>query len=111
MLRGLELDETHRMIFEPKSSRHCSAPNCPSRTPTGPATLEAYRKVFDSVAGSSQSGTGVLQVPEFYEDRGGELQCVGPGICSSCVERWESGHAELRKKAWAMLPNVFGLTG
>jgi len=108
-LRELELNETHRMIFEPSGSRPCSAPNCPSRAPTGPAALEAYRKVFDRIVGSSQLGTKVLQVPEFYENCGGELQCVGPGICSGCVERWGSWHAELRKKAWAALPGVFGL--
>ena len=75
------------------------------------AIRTAYRKVFDHVVGPAQLGTKVLQVPEFYEDCGGEVQCVGPGICNSCVKRWESGHAELRKKVWAMLPDVFGLKG
>ena len=110
-LRELELNETHDLIFEPDGSRPCSISNCPSRTPTGPAALAAYHRVFDRVVGSSQSGTKILQVPEFYEDCGGELQCVGPGICGSCVGRWESGHAELRKKVWGMLPDVFGLKG
>ena len=110
-LREVELNETHRMIFEPEGSRPCSTSNCPSRTPSGSATLAAYRKVFDHIVGSSQLGTKVLQVPEFYEECGGELQCVGPGICGSCVERWERGHAELRRKAWATLPHVFGMNG
>jgi len=110
-LRELELNETHRMIFGPKGSHSCSASNCPSRTPTGPAALEAHQRVFDHIVGSSQLGTKVLQVPEFYEDLGGDLQCVGPGICTNCVARWESGRAELRKKAWAILPDVFGLRG
>ena len=108
-LREVELNETHRMIFEPKSSRPCSTSNCPSRSPSSPAALAAYHKVFDRIVGSFQMGTKVLQVPEFYDDCGGEVQCVGPGICSGCVERWESEHAELRKKAWAALPGVFGL--
>ena len=108
-LRELELNETHDLIFEPNGSRPCSTSNCPSRAPTGPAALTAYHKVFDHVVCSSQLGTKVLQVPEFYEDRDGELQCIGPGICSGCVNRWESGHAELRKKAWGALPGVFGL--
>jgi len=108
-LREMELNETHYLIFEPKASHPCSALNCPSRTPTGPAALLAHRNVLDRIVGSSQSGTKVLEVPEFYEDRGGELQCIGPGICGGCVGRWESGHAELRKKAWATLPDVFGL--
>ena len=110
-LREVELNETHRLIFGPGGSHPCSATNCPSRTPTRPAALEAYQKVFDHIVGSPRSGTKVLQVPEFYENCGGDVQCVSPGICSGCVERWESGHAELRKKAWAMLPDVFGLKG
>ena len=110
-LREVELNETHDLIFEPKGSRPCSTNNCPSRTPTGPAALAAYHKVFNRIVGSAQLGTKVLQVPEFYENCGGDVRCVGPGICAGCVERWESGHAELRKKAWAMLPDAFGLDG
>ena len=108
-LREVELNETHDLIFESKGAHPCSTSNCPSRSPTGLASLVAYHKVFDLIVGSSHLGTKVLQVPEFYEDREGGLQCVGPDICSGCVERWESGHAELRKKAWAALPGVFGL--
>ena len=110
-LREMELKETHDLIFDSKGSHPCSTSNCPSRIPTGPAASAAYHKVFDHVVGPPRFGTKALQVPEFYEDCGGELQCVGPGICSSCVERWESGHAELRKKVWVMLPDVFGLVG
>jgi len=106
-LREVELNETHDLIFGPQ----CSASNCPSRTPTGPAGSTACRDVFKHIAGSSRSGTKVLEVPEFYEDRGDGVQCIGPGICSGCVERWECGHAELRKSAWAMLPDAFGLKG
>ena len=110
-LREVELNETHRLIFGPKGTQPCSTPDCPSRTPTGPAASEAYQKVFGHISGSSQLGTNLLQVPEFYEDRGGCVQCVCPDICSKCVEGWVSGHAELRKKAWAILPGVFGLKG
>ena len=109
-LREMELDETHSLIFGPTGSRPCSASNCPLHTPTGPAALEAYRKVFEHIVAPSRSGrTNLPQAPELYEDRGGDVQCICPGICSSCVERWESGHAELRKKAWTMLPDIFGL--
>jgi hypothetical protein len=100
-LREVEFNETHHLIFGSNSSHPCP-------TPTGPGASEAYRKVFDRIVGPSQLGMKLLQVPEFYEACGGDLQCVGPG---SCMERWESGHAELRKKAWAMLPDVFGLRG
>jgi len=111
-LREVELNETHDLILGPKGSHPCPVLNCPSHNPTGPAAVEAYRKVFDHIVGSSRSGTRVLEVPEFYEDCGGDkLRCVGPGICGSCVGRWKSGHAELRKKAWVMLPDVFGLKG
>jgi len=110
-LREVELSEGHHLIYEPNGTHPRCASNCPSRIPTRPAALEARRKVLNHVVGSSQSGTKVLEVPEFYEDQGGVLQCVGPGICRNCVERWETGHAELRKKAWAMLPGVFGLRG
>ena len=102
-LREVELSEAHRLIFGPNRSHHCSTLNCPSRTPTDTGALEAYQKVFDHIVGSSRLGTKVLQVPEFYEDCGGKPQCVGPGICRKCVERWESGCAELRKKMWAFL--------
>ena len=109
-LREVELNETHRMIFEPDGPP-CSESNCPSRTPTGPTALKTYRKIFDRVVGSSRLGTKVLQVPEFYNGHRGDLQTVSPNICSSCAKRWEAGHAELRKKVWAALPNVFGLRG
>ena len=108
-LHRVELNETHRLVFGPKGSHPCSESDCPSRTQAGAAALEVYQKVFDHIVDSPQLGTRVLEVPEFYEDRGGGLRCVGPDICSSCVERWESGHAELRKKVWAMLPDAFGL--
>ena len=110
-LREVELNETHRLIFGTTGPHPCTTLNCTSRTRTGPAALEANKKVFDRTVGPSKLGTRVLQVPEFYEDCGGSVQCVSPGVCSGCVERWESGHAELRKQAWAMLPDVFGLKG
>ena len=110
-LREVELNETHRLVFEPKGTHPCSVSNCPSRTPGAPAALEAYRKVFDHIVGSSEFGTNVLRVPEFYEDCGGDLECVGQGICSVCVGRWEAEHAELRKNIWAKLPVIFRLKG
>jgi len=110
-LREMELNEAHRLIFGPNGSYPCSASGCPSLSPTSPAALVAYQKVFGHIAGPSRLGTRVLQVPEFYGDHGGDLRCVGPGICSSCAEGWVSGHAGLRKNVWAMLPDVFGLRG
>lgn len=109
-LREVEVSETHRLIFGPTGSYPCSASNCRSRAPSSSGALEAYQKVFDHIVGPSRQGTKILQVPEFYEDRGlGDVRCVGPGICRSCVERWESGHTELRKTARATLSDIFGL--
>ena len=110
-LRDVELNEAHRLIFEPNGSRPCSASNCPSRVPTGPVALGAYREVFGHIVGPSELGTKVLEVPGFYQDCDGELRCVSPDVCGSCVRRWESGHAELRRKAWVTLLGAFGLKG
>ena len=110
-LREVEQHETHSLIFEPKDSRPCSGPKCPSRTPNSPAALDMYQKVFSHIVGPSRLGTRVLQVPEFYEDCGGDFQCISPNVCSNCMERWGRGHAELRKKTWGKLADFFGLKG
>ena len=111
-LREVELKETHRLVFGPKGSKPCSTPNCPTRTPTSPTALEAYQKVFDHIVGSSDRGTKVLQVPEFYKGLAGQITSGNfPDICGNCESRWESGHADLRKRVWAMLPDAFGLKG
>ena len=109
MLREVERDEMHGLIFRPKDSRPCSASSCPLHAPTSSAALTAHQKVFDRTASASQLGTKVLQVLEFYGDHPSDLQDPGPSICSSCVGKWESGHAELRRKTWATLPDIFGL--
>ena len=110
-LREVELNGTHRLIFGPNGPRSCSNVDCPSGIPANPATLEAYQKVFDHIVGSSQQGTRALQVPEFHQGRGAEIVRVFPNILHNRVERWESGHVDLRKKVWSMLPDFFGLTG
>ena len=110
-LREVELNGTHRLIFGPNGPRPCSSLDCPSDTPANPTTLEVYQKVFDHIVGSSQQGTRALQVPEFYQGCGTGAVCVFSNICRGCVERWESGHADLRKKAWSTLPDFFRLTG
>jgi len=113
-LREMERDETNRLVFGPKDPTHpCFASFCPSLAPTCPRTFEIYQKVFDHVLGSSQPGTNILvQAPEFYEDReNGPPFPVFPKICDEFMNRLERGHADLRKKAWTMLPDVFGLRG
>ena len=109
-LREVELIEIHPLIFA-KNSPPCCSSICPTNNPTRPSTSEDYRFVFNHIVGPSQQGTKVLQVPELYRKRRSEIP---PGLfhfCSNCVERWTRGHADLRKKAWVMLPRAFGLEG
>jgi len=106
-LREMELKETHRLIFGSKGSRSCSRPNCPSRNATGPGVSEAHQRVVDRIVDSAHSGTKLLQVLSLKEVCGDDAL----GFCEGCVRAWESGHADVRKKAWAALPDVFGLKG
>ena len=105
-LRELELKETHYLVFGSKSSRSCTRPTCPSRSVTGPGLSEARKKVADRIVDSARSGTKILQVLSLKEVCGDD--CLG--FCDGCVGAWEAGHADVRKKAWAALPDVFGLT-
>ena len=105
VLRDMELKETHRLIFGSEGSRSCSRPNCPSRNQTGPGVSEARREVVDRIVDSVHSGTKLLQVLSLREACGGD--CLG--FCEGCAGRWEYGHADVRKKAWAALPDVFRL--
>ena len=106
-LREMELKEIHRLAFGSKGSRSCSLPNCPSRNTTGSGISEAHKKVVDRITDSAYSGTKLLQVLSLREVCGGD--CFG--FCERCVDGWEAGHADVRKKVWAALPKVFGLKG
>ena len=113
-IRELELNETHHLVFGQKGTHPCSESKCLSNTLAGPAALAAYQGVFAHIVGSSHRGTKALQVPKFYVPvSAGSGHRDGmrmfPGICDNCTERWESGHADLRAKVWAMLPSAFGL--
>ena len=101
-LREIELKEIHRLITSP---HRCLLHGCVSPKTLGPGGSDMERKVIDKTTGSSQSGTRVLQVFSLNDVCGDE---VG-GFCKSCEEWWESGHFEMRKKAWGVLPSVFGL--
>ena len=106
-LREMELKETHRLILGSRGSRSCSKPNCPSRKIAGPGVLEPHQKVVDKIVDSAHPGTKLLQVLSLREVCGSDYL----GFCESCVEGWEAGHAAVRRRAWTMLPNVFGLKG
>ena len=101
-LREMELKEIHRLILTP---HRCLSRGCVSPKALGPGASDAERRVIDQIIGSSQSGTKILQVFSLDDICGGEPG----GFCQSCEEWWESGHVEMRKKAWAALPSVFGL--
>ncbi|KAF9646046.1 hypothetical protein BDM02DRAFT_3189170 [Thelephora ganbajun] len=104
-LREMELRETHRLVFGSKLSYFLSQTNCPSCGTEGPRALEAHQKVVDRIMDSSRSGTKVLEVLSLRDVCGGDLF----GFCKGCVEGLEAGHAEMRKKAWTVLPDMFGL--
>ena len=106
-LREMELKETYRLICGSKGTRSCSQSNCPSHNATSPGVSEAHQKVVDRIADSAHPGMKLLQVLSLREVCGGD--CLG--FCESCVEGWEVGHAEVRKNAWGVLPDVFGLEG
>lgn len=98
-------------LWTKRASSACHVSNYPpSRPPTLLGQLECA-KIFDRIVGSSQLGTKALQVPELSEGWGDEDRGLGPVICSSCVEWWESRRTELRRKARTTFPDVFGLTG
>jgi len=104
-LREMELKETHRLISGSNPPRSCLRPTCPSRNTTGPRVTEAHQKVADRIVDSANSGTKLLQVLSLREVCGGDPF----GFCEGCVKAWEAGHADVRKKAWAVLPHVFRL--
>ena len=106
-LRETELKETHRLIFGSTASRSCSSLRCPSRSAPGPRASDARQMIVDQITNSSQPGTKVLQVLSLTDIFGGDCH----GFCESCVGGWEAGHAEVRKKVWAGLLDVFGLGG
>ena len=108
-LRELELIETHRLIFEPEKPHLCFTSKCPVRNRNSPVVSDTYQKVFNFVVGSSRFGTQVLQVPKFYVYLVDERAAVGVDLCPDCVQGWEFGHADLRRRIWAKLPKLFGL--
>ncbi|KAF9646048.1 hypothetical protein BDM02DRAFT_3271266 [Thelephora ganbajun] len=104
-LREMELKEIHRLVLGSKLSCSRSKSNCSLCGTADPKVMEAHQKVVDRITDSSRSGTKVLQVLSLRDVCGDDLL----GFCEGCVEGLEVGHAEMRKKAWTMLPDLFGL--
>ena len=110
-LQEMELKETHQIIFiikEASNGARCSSTDCPSRRYKGLLDAEiigAHQRIFDRITGSAVGGTRILQVlsaSEFAEDTESKF-------CRVCVIKMQVAHAEMRQKAWAALPEVFGL--
>ena len=106
-LRELELNETYCLVLGSKASHRCSSPNCPSSDATGPRVTDAHKKTINRITDSTRSGTKVLQVLVLSNADEGDSNA----FCESCVKGWEAGHAEIRKRAWNTLSDVFGLRG
>lgn len=111
VLREMEMKEMHRIIFAFKdkaSLLKCSSKGCLSQSSKGlpnAGTVQARERVFDRITGSVAGGTKILQVLSADQFTGdGESK-----FCSICAGGMEVAHAEVRKKAWAALPGVFGL--
>jgi len=109
-LREMELKETHRIICTSSNHVDCTSMDCPPRRSGGRLDAEiigAHQRIFDRITGSAVGGTKILQVlsaGEFAED-------MESKFCQVCVEKMQAAHVEVRRKAWAALPEVFCLRG
>ena len=110
-LREMELKETNRIaitVKDPANGIGCSSPECPcwsARGVSDATIIGACQQVFDRITGSVVGGTRILQVlspSEFTENSESRF-------CQVCMEKIQVAHAGVRRKAWAALPEVFGL--
>ena len=110
-LREMELKETHRIVFTASNRVGCPSTDCPSQHSgrrLDAEVIEVHQRVFDQITtGSAVGGTRILQVLS-----AGELaEDTESKFCQVCVEKMQAAHGEVRRKAWAALPEVFGLRG
>jgi len=109
-LREMELKEIHRIVFTISNLVGCTSTDCPSLYSGGRSDAEivgALQQTSDRITGSGVGGTRILQVlsgSEFVEDTESKF-------CQVCAEKMQVAHGEVRRKAWAALPEVFGLRG
>ena len=110
-LRDMELKETYRIAITIKDSANgtvCPSPECLCRSARGVSDatiIGACQQTLDRITGSAAGGTRILQVlsvSEFTEN-------LESRFCQVCMEKIQVAHAEVRRKAWAALPEVFGL--
>ena len=109
-LREMELKESYKIAFTIKDSAHsigCGSQEClcwKARI-SDAAAIRACQQVFDRIIWSVVGGTRILQVlsaSEFTENTGSKF-------CQVCVKKIQVAHAEMRRKAWTALQEVFGL--
>ena len=105
-LREMELKETYQIAFtikDPANGIACSSLECFCwRGVSDGRFIRECQQVFDRITGSAVGGTRILQVLSASELTVSEL-------CQECADKMRVGHAEVRRKAWAALPEVFGL--
>ena len=109
-LREMELKESYKIAFLIKnftSNIGCDSQECISWKGgiSDAVVISACQDVFDRITGSAVGGTRILQVlpaSEFAEN-------MGCKFCQVCMEKIQVAHAEVRRKAWTALPEVFGL--
>ena len=105
-LRMMELKETNRIVFTIKNASNrvgCSSTDCPSQNSKGPS--DKQQRTFDWITGSGDGGTRILQELSANES----MEDTEPKFCQVCAEEMQVARAEMRRKAWAALPEVFGL--
>ena len=104
-LRELELSEIHRLVLGLVTSNPCSSTSCPSRRTKGSSVSGVHQSVIERITASSRSEMKVLEVHSLGRIYGNDSD----GFCEVCVNEWDTGHAEVRRRAWNMLSKVFGL--
>ena len=102
-LRELEHSEVHRLVLGLVTSNPCPSASCPSRKTKGSSVSDVHQKVIERIKAPPRSGMTVLEVFSLGEIRDSDR------FCEVCVGEWDVGHAEVRRRAWNMLPEVFGL--
>ena len=107
-LREMELKETHQIAFTIKDAANraaCSSLGCSTEELSDTTIVGAYQRAFDRITGSINDGTRVLQLLSASELRAD----TESEFCQTCVERMQLAHAQVRRRAWAALPEVFGI--
>ena len=107
----MELKELYEIAFTikgPTSGVTCSSLKClcwSGRGVSDVGIIKECQQVFGRITRSAVGGTRILQVlpaSEFTEN-------LESRFCQVCMEKIQVAHAEARRKAWAALPEVFGL--